>query len=91
MRVGTPQGRWRYGRALASPVVMVAFVLRLRSESLARGAVVGELEDVDTGARHLLRSADELLTLLAVPRAGSDEVVVADVIELPNVRVRPPP
>ena len=50
----------------------MAFVLRLRSEALARGAVVGELEDVDTGARHVLCSADDLLALLAVPRASAD-------------------
>jgi hypothetical protein len=40
---------------------MVAYVLRLRLDALVRGAVVGELEDVDTGARVVVRSAQELL------------------------------
>ena len=57
--------------------MMVAYVLRLRSEALARGAVVGELEDVDTGTRHVLRSADELLAFLAAPRTALDDVAAA--------------
>jgi hypothetical protein len=56
-RAGTPQGR----PPPSVRPVMVAYVLRLRLDALVRGAVVGELEDVDTGARVVVRSAQELL------------------------------
>lgn len=54
--------------------VMVAYVLRLRSEALARGAVVGELEHVDTGRRRVLRSAAELLGVPRRPHPPSGEL-----------------
>ena len=71
--------------------MMVAYVLRLRAEALARGAVVGELEDVDTGTRHVLRSADELLAFLAVPRASSDDLPEPGPHDAVDPPVDPPP
>lgn len=50
--------------------VLSAFVLRLRTDALARGAVIGEVENADTGGRRVLRSVEDLLTYLAT--AGSD-------------------
>jgi hypothetical protein len=44
--------------------VIVTYVLRLRLDALVRGVLVGELEDVDSGARVVVRSAQELLDQL---------------------------
>jgi hypothetical protein len=44
--------------------MIVAFVLRLRLDALVQGGVLGEVEDVDSGARVVVRSAQELLDVL---------------------------
>ena len=47
---------------MCSPApVLVSFVLRLRSDHLARGRLVGEVEDVESGAVHPLRGTAELV------------------------------
>lgn len=40
---------------------MHSFLLRLRSEQLSRGELVGEVEDVRTGERQLVRRTSDLV------------------------------
>lgn len=44
--------------------MLSAFVLRLRPDTLAHGELVGEVEDVETGLRVVVRSAEELFAFL---------------------------
>jgi hypothetical protein len=52
--------------------VLVSFVLRLRAEELAQGDLVGEVEDVRTGERHVLRSESDLIGICRRASASSD-------------------
>jgi len=51
--------------------VLQSFVLRLSSDALQRGEVVGEVEHVSTGLTSVIRSAADLAAACALA-AGSD-------------------
>ena len=57
---------------------MQSFLLRLRSDQLARGELVGEVEDIRTGERRLVRRTAELVDFCvrmvngASPESGRD-------------------
>lgn len=57
------------------PTVVTAFVLRLRTDSLVDAEhLVGELEHVDSGRRHLVHGGRELLAcLLEAAQDARDE------------------
>ena len=44
--------------------MLISYVLRLRSDELAAGRVVGEVEAVANGHRFVVRSLDQLLAFL---------------------------
>ena len=51
-----------------------AYVIRLVLEARANGEVVGEVQEVDTGRRRPVRSADELIAaLLEAPSTREGE------------------
>jgi hypothetical protein len=56
-------------------MAVVTIVLRLVAERLAHGEIVGQAEDVATGERSTLRSADDLL---AAVKAAAPEAVTAE-------------
>jgi hypothetical protein len=44
--------------------MLVAYIVRLSPDALAQGRVAGEVQVVDSGLRHVVRSGEELLALL---------------------------
>ncbi|HEX5266623.1 MAG TPA: hypothetical protein VFW24_07605 [Acidimicrobiales bacterium] len=41
--------------------MLISFVLRLRPDGLAAGEIVGEVEDIESGARHAVRETADLV------------------------------
>lgn len=46
------------------PPVLLSFVLRLVPDALASGRLVGQVENVASGERAVVRSSDDLLTFV---------------------------
>lgn len=53
-------------------MVLSVYVIRLVTDELADGRIVGEVEDVESGGSQIIRNAEELVRFLA-RRRGEEE------------------
>lgn len=58
--------------------MLATYVLRLLPERLAAGVVVGEVEDVDTGTRLVIRGLDELIAFLCSASPATTTITLSD-------------